>query len=253
MWYPLINSDSPSAKSKGARLASITQHSHSKLTNRKTDLMGMELIPKNEYRWNATINRGNIITSYLSVRITIRILPKLAYWLLDIAPATNNGRLDTLKSINTPKQDNGLYQQLPGIMYNRVAPIINVSIPGSNNHNFLLPTGRINCLAISLIPSNRGWMTPIKPTFAAPLRICAPPSTKRSTRVSQPTLIRAQTNTINKLITDSKFTRSSLLILSQSHILCHTGSWLYFTGCSRTWPSLYQPWSVSVHDGLLPR
>ena len=194
---PDTSSDSPSAKSKGARLVSTT--AATKKTTNKGDINKK----KTKTFWNPykSINLKDLIKkttdtkikaktiSYDTVWATARNAPNNAYLELEAQPEKIIPYTDTLTQHKKNKKDS-LTSMNPDSEKNTdhtIIVIINPKRGDTQNNKPLATTGRPSSLEKSFKASEKGCKSPAQPSLVGPLRNWMYPNTFRSNKVKKAT------------------------------------------------------------------
>lgn len=187
---PDTNSDSPSAKSKGARLVSANElENHTNILGKNNKITGKAFIAISKLVSNI-INTGNKITnnnltSYEIVCAEARTAPKKAYLEFEDQPANKieyTFNAETQKKIINPKFKY-FKEKFLGYKTHTNKDIENPNIGANQNKIWFLIIGEIFSFINNLTASEKGWRIPRTPTLLGPLRIWEYPRIFRSNKV----------------------------------------------------------------------
>jgi len=190
---PLINSLSPSNKSKGARFVSMRERINQRINQRKiiSTSIPIFLLKEKELK-KAKITRKVKIkaTSKDKLCKIPRSLPNLENLLALLQPvkitiyaptpkSEKNIRLEYFKKRTQPFQGISHLHTTRNKIRSKAGLI--------ENNTFCEDDTRCNCLKSNLTPSITGWRIPFKVTLFGPKRICLNPNNFRSNRVTKAT------------------------------------------------------------------
>lgn len=203
---PETSSDSPSVRSKGARLVSASVEIYHIIPNGQVGMIShraswvniSDCREKDPFISNTDRRIIAMVTSYEIVCATARRAPNIEYFEFEAHPDHRmeyTDKLDVARINRAPRfrliRGCGI-----GIGIHRLKARVSESVGAIMNSDVDVANGRRGSLINSFIASANGWRTPYGPTIFGPFRSCMYPKIFRSTSVRNAMAIKIGTRRV---------------------------------------------------------